>query len=127
MRPQRIVSYLSLNVIIHLEVKLNYKKILENGWISKSKKGSCNIFDSKIKKNPISFFQQKSVCNLPPFEAIFESKLPLFFDHFLYLKYRLRRLFFYRKTHCLHSTKYHENNAFCIFDGTIFIFDFECP
>ena len=31
MRPQRIVSYLSLNVIIHLEVKLNYEKILEIG------------------------------------------------------------------------------------------------
>ena len=37
MRPQRIVSYLSLNIIIHLEVKLNYEKILENGWISKGK------------------------------------------------------------------------------------------
>ena len=27
---QRIVSNLSVNVIIHLEVKLNYEKILEN-------------------------------------------------------------------------------------------------
>ena len=32
MRPQRIVSNLSVNVIIHLEVKLNYEKILENGF-----------------------------------------------------------------------------------------------
>ena len=38
MRPQRIVSNLSVNVIIHLEVKLNYEKILENGWISKVKR-----------------------------------------------------------------------------------------
>ena len=30
MRPQRIICKLSVNVIIHLEVKLNCKKILKN-------------------------------------------------------------------------------------------------
>ena len=30
MRPQRIFNYLSLNVIIHLEVKLNCSQILKN-------------------------------------------------------------------------------------------------
>ena len=38
MRPQGIVSNLSVNVIIHLEVKLNYEKILGNGYLSKEKK-----------------------------------------------------------------------------------------
>ena len=32
MRPQRIVSYLSLNVIMHLEVKLNCNQILKNTY-----------------------------------------------------------------------------------------------
>ena len=35
MRPQRIVSNLSVNVIIHLEVKLNCNQILENTYLSK--------------------------------------------------------------------------------------------
>ena len=33
MRPQRIVSNLSLNVIIHLEVKLNCHQILKNTYL----------------------------------------------------------------------------------------------
>ncbi len=41
MRPQRIVSNLSVNVIIHLEVKLNYEKILENSQISKIKRATA--------------------------------------------------------------------------------------
>ena len=35
MRPQRIVSYLSVNVIIHLEVKLNCSHILKNTCLPK--------------------------------------------------------------------------------------------
>ena len=96
MSPQRIVCKLSVNVIIHLEVKLNYKKILENGWISKSKKGSCNIFDSKIKRIRYRF----SGKNLYVIYRLLKQYLShhyRFFDHFLYLKYHLRRLFFTEK------------------------------
>lgn len=75
--PQRIVCNLSVNVIIHLKVKLNYEKILENGWISKGKGTPVISLIAKSKKSDI-VFMAKSVCNLPPFEAIFESKLPLF-------------------------------------------------
>lgn len=35
MRPQRIVSRLSLNVIIHLEVKLNCNQFLKNTCLPK--------------------------------------------------------------------------------------------
>ena len=35
MRPQRIVSYLSLNVIIHLEAELNYNQISKNTCLPK--------------------------------------------------------------------------------------------
>ena len=55
MRPQRIVSYLSLNVIIHLEVKLNYGKILENGWISKGKRAPVISLIAKSKESDTVF------------------------------------------------------------------------
>ena len=35
--------------------------------------------------------------------------------------------YFSPKTHCLHNTKYNENNAFYIFNETILSFDFGCP
>ena len=76
MRPQRIVSNLSVNVIIHLEVKLNYEKILENGWISKGKRAPVISLIAKSKESD-TVFMAKSVCDLPPSEAIFKSKLPL--------------------------------------------------
>lgn len=77
MSLQRIVCNLSVNVIIHLKVKLNYEKILENGWISKGKGTPVISLIAKSKESDI-VFMAKSVCDLPPFEAIFESKLPLF-------------------------------------------------
>ena len=77
MRPQRIVSNLSVNVIIHLEVKLNYEKILENGWISKVKRAPVISLIAKSKESDTDFMAE--ICMyLPPFEAKFESKLPLF-------------------------------------------------
>ena len=88
MRPQRIVSNLSVDVIIHLEVKLNYKKILENGWISKSKKGSCNIFDSKIKRIRYRL-SGKNLYVIYRLLKQYLSRNYRFFDQFLYLKYRL--------------------------------------
>lgn len=55
MRPQRIVSYLYLNVIIHPEVKLNYEKILENGWISKGKRAPVISLIAKSKESDTVF------------------------------------------------------------------------
>ena len=55
MRPQRIVSSLSLNVIIHLEVELNYEKILENGWISKGKRAPVISLIAKSKESDTVF------------------------------------------------------------------------
>ena len=75
-RPQRIVSNLSVNVIIHLEVKLNYGKILENGWNSKGKRAPVISLIAKSKESD-TVFMAKSVCDLSPSEAIFKSKLPL--------------------------------------------------
>ena len=50
-----IVSYLYLNVIIHLEVKLNYEKILENGWISKGKRAPVISLIAKSKESDTVF------------------------------------------------------------------------
>lgn len=33
----------------------------------------------------------------------------------------------HNKTHHLHSTKYYENNAFCILQEIMLVFNFECP
>ena len=60
-----------------------YKKILENGWISKSKKGSCNIFDSKIKRIRYRVYDK----NLYVIYRLSKQYLSLnyrFFDQFLY-------------------------------------------
>ena len=55
MRPQRIFSNLSVNVIIHLEVKLNYGKILVNGWNSKGKRASVISLIAKSKESDTVF------------------------------------------------------------------------
>ena len=72
--PQRIVCNLSVNVIIHLKVKLNYEKILENSWISKEKGTPVISLIAKSKESDI-VFMSKSVCDLPPFEISFRQKM----------------------------------------------------
>ena len=58
MRPQRIVSYLSLNVIIHLEVKLNCNQISKNTCLPNV---SMHILAVLCYKN-----EQTSILLIPP-------------------------------------------------------------
>ena len=39
------------------------------------------------------------------------NRITAFYTIF-YIEIPLKEIIFYRKTHCLHNTKYHENNAF---------------
>lgn len=76
MKPQRIVCKLSLNLIIHLTVKLNYEKILENGSISKEKWGL--VISLKVKsKESDTVFQRNIRIEITSFLTIFISEIPL--------------------------------------------------
>lgn len=87
MRPQRIVCKLSLNLIIHLTVKLNYEKILENGSISKEKWGLVISLKVKSKESDSVFlakicmwftvFQRNIRIEITSFLTIFISEIPL--------------------------------------------------